>query len=98
MLTQFPFSEGRVVPTGLQFVYEYQMKDYLGNVRCSFRVNNTVAEVTQEDMYYPFGLSYRLRDGGQSNRYLYNGQEPESFNKLYWNNGVYPLRSRRRPI
>ncbi|MCE1188317.1 MAG: RHS repeat-associated core domain-containing protein [Ignavibacteria bacterium] len=58
---------------------------HLGNVRCSFRVNNTVAEVTQEDMYYPFGLSYRLRDGGQSNRYLYNGKEQESFNKLYWN-------------
>ncbi|MCE1188321.1 MAG: RHS repeat-associated core domain-containing protein [Ignavibacteria bacterium] len=36
-------------------------------------------------MYYPFGLSYRLHDGGQSNRYLYNGKEQESFNKLYWN-------------
>ncbi|GAB3025249.1 hypothetical protein GCM10027051_32430 [Niabella terrae] len=49
-------AEGRlrpVTPTATTFVYDYFLKDHLGNVRAMIDQNGTVMEETH---YYPFGL------------------------------------------
>ena len=83
-LTQFPMSEGRVTYSNNTFSYEYQMKDHFGNVRTSFVYENSQPTIKQEDYYYPFGLSYRIKDASSANRYLYNGKEQENFHDLNW--------------
>ena len=70
--------EGRLLPDGQGgFEYEYFLSDHLGNTRVSFKENGDTAMITQEDHYYPFGmtmagLSY---SNGVENKYLYNGKE-----------------------
>ncbi|NOU62317.1 DUF6443 domain-containing protein [Marinifilum caeruleilacunae] len=65
-------SEGRIVKPGATYLYEYNLKDHLGNTRVSFQVNQ-VASVLQNQDYYPFGMSMNLVQN--DNRYLYNGKE-----------------------
>lgn len=71
--------EGRAkrVDGTVNYSYEYNLKDHLGNTRVSFDKYNGVARVIQEDEYYSFGL--RKPTGGydltNNNRYLYNGKE-----------------------
>ncbi len=84
-MTQFPMSEGRVTCSGGTYVYEYQMKDHLGNVRASFICASGSPSMQREDYYYPFGLSFRMQDAASANRYLYNGKEKEDFHNLGWN-------------
>ena len=84
-MTQFPMSEGRITCSGGTYAYEYQMKDHLGNVRTSFTVYQGSPVIQQEDYYYPFGLSFRMKDVASANRYLYNGKEIEDFHNLGWN-------------
>ncbi len=84
-ITQFPFSEGRMVPAGTGFVPEYFMKDHLGNIRLSFQVSNEGDyALMQENYYYPFGLRVPLKIDAADNKYLYNGKELENFNQLNW--------------
>ncbi|WP_254070992.1 DUF6443 domain-containing protein [Pedobacter sp. L105] len=70
--------EGRAIPNGSSYHYEYNLQDHLGNVRVSFDKNPSsgVAREIQEDEYYSFGLKnpggYNLSN---NNRYLYNGKE-----------------------
>jgi RHS repeat-associated protein len=77
-LSYILMDEGRLLPDGQGgFEYEYFLKDHLGNTRVSFKENGDTAMITQEDHYYPFGmtmagLSY---SNGVENKYLYN---PES--------------------
>ncbi|KAA0991026.1 DUF6443 domain-containing protein [Dyadobacter aurulentus] len=69
--------EGQVVYKGGNLVFEYYLKDHLGNVRIAF---NDKGQVLQKTDYYPFGLSIN-RDGAVPkvqnwvNRYLYNEKE-----------------------
>ena len=66
--------EGRVTkPTG-GFVYEYHLKDHLGNTRVAFEATDGEAIIVQKSDYYPFGLKF---DGylNNDNKYLYNGKE-----------------------
>ena len=84
-MTQFPMSEGRITCSGGTYAYEYQMKDHLGNVRASFACASGAPVMQQEDYYYPFGLSFRMKDAASANRYLYNGKEKEDFHNLGWN-------------
>ncbi|RYE19826.1 MAG: hypothetical protein EOP51_19120, partial [Sphingobacteriales bacterium] len=57
------------------YYYQYDLKDYLGNVRASFQDSSGVATSRQEDEYYAFGLR-RNRLNEDNNRYhLYNGKE-----------------------
>ena len=61
--------------------YEYFLKDHLGNVRATFADYNgdNVAELIQEDSYYPYGLTMQglsgLYSGTPKNKFLYNGKE-----------------------
>jgi RHS repeat-associated protein len=70
--------EGRAIPNGNVYHYEYNLKDHLGNARVSFDKdpNSGAAREIQEDEYYSFGLrnpgGYNL---ASNNRYLYNGKE-----------------------
>ena len=59
----FPHSEGYVKPNGTNaYLYVYQYKDHLGNVRLSYAdcdANGTInpaTEILEENNYYPFGL------------------------------------------
>jgi len=71
-------AEGRAVPNGASFDYEYYLKDHLGNTRVAF---NEAGEVMQETHYYPFGLRLKggawQQSGASRNKYLYNGKELE---------------------
>lgn|GEM_PF-3508430 len=53
--------EGRMLYNGGKLIYEYQIKDHLGNVRICFAdyANNGTITVTQERSYYPFGLTMK---------------------------------------
>ena len=83
-------AEGRVTTINGSLKYEYALKDHLGNTRLMFSDKNNdgyitqsssqeASEVTQENHYYPFGMSM---EGTWSNtpsvtdsKYLYNGKE-----------------------
>ncbi len=53
----FGTTEGRARPTGAAFVYDYFLKDHLGNTRMvitdDYNVSSPILEATS---YYPFGL------------------------------------------
>lgn len=63
--------EGRAIPNGTSYSYQYNLKDHLGNDRVSMDKNG----VLQEDEYYAFGLRNAKYDNSNNNRYLYNGKE-----------------------
>lgn len=77
-------SEGRVVkPTG-SFVYEYHIKDHLGNTRIAFEASGTTALIKQQDDYYPFGMLHSPQAALNDNKYLYNGKELQDYMGLNW--------------
>ncbi len=63
--------EGRAIPNGANYSYQYNLKDHLGNDRVSLDNSG----VLQEDEYYAFGLRNPKYDNSNNNRYLYNGKE-----------------------
>jgi RHS repeat-associated protein len=78
--------EGRIIADGAgadrKFLYEYNLKDHLGNNRVTFIGNNSggSVDVVQTTSYYPFGLVMSQTNGTTSsssrkNKYLYNGKE-----------------------
>lgn len=76
--------EGRARFNGTKFVYEYDLKDNLGNVRVTIDADPSdltqkTARVLQENSYYPFGMVMPNVDinylSGDKNNYLYNGKE-----------------------
>jgi RHS repeat-associated protein len=79
---------GRLRIAGSAVVYEYYIKDHLGNNRVTFGDPNAdgVADLLQEDHYYPFGL--KMSDGTQTtsppNTYRYNGKEYQDELGLSW--------------
>jgi len=72
------------------FTRQYNLTNHLDNVRVTFDVhNNNMADIVQEDSYYPFGktmngLDYRTRDIDKKNLYLYNGKELQEDFGLDW--------------
>lgn len=77
-------SEGRALKTIDGYQYEYVITDHLGNARITFKEGNeggfAIAEIVQENHYYPFGLKMEgsfTPDSPQSqiNKYQYNGIE-----------------------
>lgn len=82
VLSYFAMPEGRVRASGSSLTYEYYIKDNQGNVRVSFESYTsggiTSAKLTQENHYYPFGLSMsgiaiRTAQPTTPNKNLYNG-------------------------
>ena len=75
------------------FVYEYALKDHLGNTRVTFSDTNgdwTIdpnTEVSQINHYYPFGLNMEGNWNGATgaNKYGYNGKEWNDDFGLGWN-------------
>lgn len=67
--------EGRAFASGSSYVYEYMIKDHLGNTRILLNQTGTPLESTD---YYPFGKTI-ARGGGTVpsplNNYKYNGKE-----------------------
>ena len=82
--------EGLIDIEGSNATYQYYLKDHLGNIRVVFTNNEGVAQLEQEQHYYPFGM---VIDGlkynnSTPNKYLYNGKELQDdlvgSNKLDW--------------
>ena len=72
------FDEGKVNKSGSLFVYEYHLKDHLGNTRVAFQPNGSATTTLQVAEYYPFGSNYTPLSPDNSNKYLYNGKEKQS--------------------
>ena len=64
--------EGRIAVNGSSAIYEYHLKDHLGNTRVAFQENQS--DPVQSTDYYPFGLSMNMSQLSD-NKYLYNGKE-----------------------
>ncbi|MGJ7033535.1 RHS repeat domain-containing protein [Niabella hirudinis] len=68
--------EGRVRLSGGAWVYDYFLKDHLGNVRSVIDENGNLLEETS---YYPFGLTVKgissEQTGSLHNRYMFGGKE-----------------------
>jgi RHS repeat-associated protein len=67
-------------------VYNYNLKDHLGNVRAVVQPKTDgTALLVQEKDYYPFGLAFKQSNAVNSeNRYLYNGKEMQDDLGLNW--------------
>jgi RHS repeat-associated protein len=78
--------EGRIVPDGGGYKYQYFLKAHLGNTRVMFDEDG---DILQDDSYYPFGmamegLSFEDFTYSQTNKYLYNGKELQDEFGLGW--------------
>lgn len=69
-------------PINRKFLYEYNLKDHLGNNRVTFMGTDLggAVDIVQTTSYYPFGLVMNQYNGNtapgyQKNKYLYNGKE-----------------------
>ncbi|HEY0056438.1 MAG TPA: RHS repeat-associated core domain-containing protein, partial [Pedobacter sp.] len=71
--------EGRARPGSSNFIYEYDLKDHLGNNRVTIKpktIDPTQADIIQEKSYYAFGMEMDLGLAKQDyHKYLYNGKE-----------------------
>jgi len=81
--------DGRLVPEGQGFRFEYFMKDHLGSTRATFApAAPGVAQVAEYQHYYPFGM--QIDDLCYStgfdlpNHNLYNGKELQPDYGLEW--------------
>jgi RHS repeat-associated protein len=68
--------EGRAIPSGGSYNYEYNLADHLGNTRVTFDTHTSTATIVQQDDYYPFGMDIsRPPITSPQNYYLYNKKE-----------------------
>jgi RHS repeat-associated protein len=68
-------SEGRITKPSGSYVYEYHLKDHLGNTRVAYNALETGKDVIQISDYYPFGMRHEPFAEDNDNKYLYNGKE-----------------------
>lgn len=99
-LSYFPTVEGRAMSntTATAFTYDYFIKDNMGNTRVSFHDNGSgVAAITQENEYYPFGLTMqgivvRTAQSTTANKQLFNGASELQDDLGFENSYSTPLR------
>ena len=70
-------SEGRARNNAGAFIYEYLIKDHLGNTRVAFTNTTGTIALVQENHYYAFGMPQAgwLAEPSPTNAYKYNGKE-----------------------
>ncbi len=70
-------SEGRARNSAGTYIYEYLIKDHLGNTRVAFTNTTGTIALVQENHYYAFGKSQAgwLAEPSPTNAYKYNGKE-----------------------
>ncbi len=62
-LSYINLPEGRLLPSGSTFAYEYHLRDHLGNTRATYTpTTNGNSRLTQYTNYYPFGLPIQRTD------------------------------------
>lgn len=68
--------EGRILPNGSSFTYEYFLADHLGNTRAVVDQSGSLRQIQD---YYPFGLELNQGNALNSaaNLYKYNGKEKQ---------------------
>ncbi|QRY57118.1 DUF6443 domain-containing protein [Sphingobacterium siyangense] len=68
--------EGRILPNGSSYIYEYFLKDHLGNTRAVVDQSGTIKQIQD---YYPFGMEMNQGNAlnTTSNLYKYNGKEKQ---------------------
>jgi RHS repeat-associated protein len=69
--------EGRAIPVGAAYSYEYYLKDHLGNTRAGFKQDGSITQVQD---YYAYGLIMNPGNAYSSspiNNYKYNGKEKQ---------------------
>ncbi|MCW8309637.1 RHS repeat-associated core domain-containing protein, partial [Sphingobacterium sp. InxBP1] len=68
--------EGRILPNGSSYIYEYFLKDHLGNTRAVVDHSGTIKQIQD---YYPFGMEMNQGNAlnTASNLYKYNGKEKQ---------------------
>ncbi len=86
--------EGYVEKEVDSYIYVYQYKDHLGNVRLSYSDKNkngsiTQDEIVEENNYYPFGLTHKgynnvVTSTNSAQNYKYNGKELSEELGLDW--------------
>ena len=86
VLVQMAHAEGRIVPQGADYQYQWSLTDHLGNLRVSFVAGvGNKAQVVQSQYYDPWG--WQLQGLGTSattpNKYTYNGKEEQVEIGLY---------------
>jgi RHS repeat-associated protein len=82
-------SEGRLVPDGGGFRFEYFMKDHLGNTRSTYAAACPgLPQVAEYDHFYPFGMQMEAlcysSGADLTNNNLYNGKELQPDYGLQW--------------
>jgi hypothetical protein len=76
---------GRVIYSNEDFIYEYFLKDHLGNTRATYKSTNDAADQLQEFACYPFGMTFLNKwESSSDNKYLYNGKELQEEYGLDW--------------
>ena len=78
--------EGRAVPDGDPFDYEYFLRDQVGNTRITFHEHpdsSGVAKLLNSDDYYPFGMTFNSITAS-TNEYKFQGQEHQGDHNLNW--------------
>ncbi|MFC3197287.1 polymorphic toxin type 10 domain-containing protein [Parapedobacter deserti] len=79
-LNAIHMEEGRILPSG---IYDYVLRDHLGNTRSGFSSNATGTAKFVGD-YRPFGTVYNQGSiPSPKNRYLYNGKELQDGSGYY---------------
>lgn len=94
ILERLPHTEGEIVKdaTG-NYIYQYALKDHLGNRRVTFVGNTTTlgtvaaSDIKQVNHYYPFGMNMEGPAYSFSgvNKYQYNEKELNTDFGLNWN-------------
>jgi RHS repeat-associated protein len=74
--------EGVIIDSAGSFIYEYFLRDHLGNTRITFKPDSASYILNQSVDYYPFGMTW-VGMGGE-NKYLYNGKELQDEIGLDW--------------
>ncbi|WPU97699.1 DUF6443 domain-containing protein [Mucilaginibacter sp. cycad4] len=82
--------EGRARHSGTAYIYEYDLKDHLGNTRVTLTpdpadLTQQTAKILQENDYYAFGYGIQSMQPATSpkNEYLYNHKELQEETGLY---------------